>query len=900
MRKNVYVLIGFLSIFLFNANTAKAQAGNALDFLAAANNRVDIPLLVTTGSYTKEAWINIRSFSTDNNILSGTFGGSAFWIPASASNHLSAGHPPTYQDVVDPDITPLSTGVWYHVAVTYDAGTGTMSLYKNGILAASAVVGAYSETAMYIGSFNAGFVFDGLIDEVRVWNYARSATDITNSMSCSLTGDEPGLLAYYTFDQGSAGNPNPGVTTLNDVQDKCTGANGTLQNFLLTGGNSNWVTSTAPITGTCAHSDANISVVGNSVCIAINDNTPSLTDHTIFPDYGTVATTRTYTIQNTGNATLNISSVTIGGANASDFSVSSAPAATVAGGGSTTFTIAFAGTGTLGLKTATITVNNDDGDEGTFTYTVQGNYAGQGKALAFDGVGDEVTIPNLLTGGSYTKEAWIYSANAPVGNNIVSGGIGGTAFWAPSPFNLTAGHPPTYANVVDPVPLTANTWYHVAVTYDAGTGVMNLYKNGILVSTAAAVGGYAEPTSYIGAFDGGNFFAGRIDEVRIWNVARTALDILNNMNCQLTGDEPNLVAYYDFNNGIAGNDNTGVVTLFDKSDKCTTNNGTLSGFALNGTISNWISDTTVLTGTCTNTFPNIKISGNALCILVGDNTPNVADNTDYGTYIAPGINKTYTIDNTGSTTLNISGISITGTDASMFTVFTAPASTVAPGASTTFVIRFIGSGVDGIKTATVTVNNDDGDEGTYSFDVQGNFQIALPVTFQSFTGVIDRGTIKLTWKTGAEYNNRGFEVLRSPNGNNSWESIGFVPGNTSAQIVNTYNFTDRLPLQGVNAYRLKQVDFNSNYRLSQVITFNIVSAGTSISYYPNPVKDKMTLVFNDNTLLNTYVQINSVTGTVVSKIKLTSNRQEIDLGSLPAGMYLLSFNNGTVARIVKH
>src|SRR5690606_35339383 len=120
------------------------------------------------------------------------------------------------------------------------------------------------------------------------------------------------------------------------------------------------------------------------------------------------------------------------------------------------------------------------------------------------------------------------------------------------------------------------------------------------------------------------------------------------------------------------------------------------------------------------------------------------------------------------------------------------------------------------------------------------------------------------WKTTAEINSKGFDVLRLAADGSTWEKIGFVSSANSSTAV-TYNFTDRLPLPGVNTYRLRQVDLNGDYKLSSIIALNFKLDRGLISIYPNPVKDKVGIVFSDNNLKNTLMQISTVTGTVISK-----------------------------------
>jgi hypothetical protein len=98
--------------------------------------------------------------------------------------------------------------------------------------------------------------------------------------------------------------------------------------------------------------------------------------------------------------------------------------------------------------------------------------------------------------------------------------------------------------------LTLDQWHHVAGTYDGATFI--LYLDGVPVASAARSGSIAVNANdlLIGNFSSlARPFDGGIDEVRIWNVARTAGQIMDNMNVELTGAESGLVAYYSFNEG---------------------------------------------------------------------------------------------------------------------------------------------------------------------------------------------------------------------------------------------------------------------------------------------------------------------------------------------------------------
>lgn len=122
--------------------------------------------------------------------------------------------------------------------------------------------------------------------------------------------------------------------------------------------------------------------------------------------------------------------------------------------------------------------------------------------------------------------------------------------------------------------------------------------------------------------------------------------------------------------------------------------------------------------------PEISVEGNNVVIVDGDATAGTANNTDFGTVnIGSNVSKTFNIKNTSAGNLTVSNINITGTNASEFTLTGAPAFplTIAGNSSQTITIRFAPTAI-GLRTATVNIANDDADEATYDFAIQGNGQ----------------------------------------------------------------------------------------------------------------------------------------------------------------------------------
>lgn len=326
------------------------------------------------------------------------------------------------------------TGQWKHIAMVWQGPGKPMIGYVDGVQVGSTLqtsAGGMSAPA-HLGNSSIYPVtqapFKGTMDEVRMWNRALCPAEIQQQMNCELSGTEAGLIVYYKLNQGSAGQINAGVNTATDAAGG--NNNGTLNNFTLNSATSNWVTPGAVITGTSCSPVVmpEISVQGNGVTIVDGDNTPSAADHT---DFGSTTlgnpVTRTYTIQNTGTANLNITNVTITGTNATEFTVTSPPASTIASGNITTFTIQFSPSA-AGLRTAVVHVNNNDCDEADYDFAIQGtgiaDSDGDGVPDSQDCAPDDITKWRTGTfykdadGDGYTVgngEELCYGTDTPVG-----------------------------------------------------------------------------------------------------------------------------------------------------------------------------------------------------------------------------------------------------------------------------------------------------------------------------------------------------------------------------------------------------------------------------------------------------------------------------------------------------
>ena len=175
------------------------------------------------------------------------------------------------------------------------------------------------------------------------------------------------------------------------------------------------------------------------------------------------------------------------------------------------------------------------GNNGTLAntaWTPQGRY---GSALTFNGSSALVTVPSsssLRLTSAMTLEAWVRpTAVSAQWRDVIYKGNDNYFLEATSD---RASRPATGAsigrNVYGPSPIAVNTWTHLAATYDGST--LKLYVNGAVVGSGARSGALetsGNPLQIGGDSMFGQYFAGTIDEVRVYNVALTDAQVRADM-----------------------------------------------------------------------------------------------------------------------------------------------------------------------------------------------------------------------------------------------------------------------------------------------------------------------------------------------------------------------------------
>lgn len=202
-------------------------------------------------------------------------------------------------------------------------------------------------------------------------------------------------------------------------------------------------------------SQQDIEVVGNGNIIYTGDITPGFSDSTDFGNIlvcnGTI--TKTFTIRNKGDVNLTIGAITFSGANAADFSVATSPASPIAGNSSNNFVIAF-NPGGAGLRTATVSIANDDATENPYTFNIQGT----GDVDLLAPLADSANIDQTF--------ACSVTLIAPTATDNCAGIVNGTT--------------------TDPTSYSVEGTYTVTWTYDDGNGNTSIQAQQVIIDDVTA------------------------------------------------------------------------------------------------------------------------------------------------------------------------------------------------------------------------------------------------------------------------------------------------------------------------------------------------------------------------------------------------------------------------------
>jgi len=527
VKKFLLVCLASAGLLTGSVN-AQPKGGYALSFSAGDDVFNSNIANLATNTLTIEVWVYISGYG--GTILSGmttspTDNTIALEVVNSTTLRLSAGRDGSrsMQNLT----ASIPTGNWYHMAVTFNSGTA--SLYVNGVLKGSANSGSTNVNSQpfRFGSFHTfgSYNMNGKLDDIRIFTSVRTPSQIQADM---VSDAAEGAYAFYSFNEGTgdviadaSGNGHTGfLGTSNGASDSNDPA---------------WFTyATEPVApeGVFSFADAGTVHVkwGKS-------GDPDVVKYVV---YGGTEPENLQRLDSTSSRS--DTTVTLSGLPNGEIRY-----------------FAVTAVSKYGLESGQ--------SESDFSVVAQN----ASRAVFFDGADDYINLGNgaeLNLTGDLTLEAWIYSADFnQMGRLISKWGsfsgyeldvVSGTLRFA---INQTVAAQTSILGY-------NGTWIHVAGVKSGTTAT--LYVNGVPAATGSCgaaitnspndllIGRIANMASVV--------FSGSIDEVRIWNYARSESELFDGYNQPVRGDEAGLAGLWHLDEG------SGTVTA-DASPNG--NNGTL-------------------------------------------------------------------------------------------------------------------------------------------------------------------------------------------------------------------------------------------------------------------------------------------------------------------------------------
>ena len=183
-----------------------------------------------------------------------------------------------------------------------------------------------------------------------------------------------------------------------------------------------------------------------------------------------------------------------------------------------------------------------------------------------------------------------------------------------------------------------------------------------------------------------------------------------------------------------------------------------------------------------------------------------------------------------------------------------------------------------LGAATPASNQISGSVSSFSDFTAGELGV-FPVEWLDFTATPQQQTVLLDWSTAQEQNSHFFAIERSTD-EQYWREIGQQSAAGNSQDIRQYAFTDQKPEVGLNYYRLRQVDLDGTHSFSEVRSVRFQELG--IRVYPNPVENTLHL---DLPAGDWNAELLDGLGRSILSVEQVGS--ELDLSQLPAGTYQL-------------
>lgn len=167
----------------------------------------------------------------------------------------------------------------------------------------------------------------------------------------------------------------------------------------------------------------------------------------------------------------------------------------------------------------------------------------------------------------------------------------------------------------------------------------------------------------------------------------------------------------------------------------------------------------------------------------------------------------------------------------------------------------------------------------------------LPVEWLSFDAVLIGESIKLQWQTATEINNNYFTVLRSHNGLDFYP-IAQIPGAGNSNEILSYTYTDYIPYEGVNYYKLRQTDFDGTKNYSHILVVKMEREIEPYIFYSN---GNIHIQLHQNSKEEYEIRIHNIHGHILRSELINTLQggiyQTINVSDLPKQILLITLKS---------
>lgn len=158
----------------------------------------------------------------------------------------------------------------------------------------------------------------------------------------------------------------------------------------------------------------------------------------------------------------------------------------------------------------------------------------------------------------------------------------------------------------------------------------------------------------------------------------------------------------------------------------------------------------------------------------------------------------------------------------------------------------------------------------------------MPITYSKHLEATQKGkSTNLTWSVATQINNDKYIIEHSKDVK-AFSPIGDIDGDGTSSSERHYSYNHSHPSNGVNYYRIKQIDFDGTSSYSNVASAVYDGDSRDIAIYPNPATDEVTV----SVIEDMEVSVMDMMGQVLKKVSINKDQNTVNLAEFPSGMLI--------------